>query len=96
MGIEPHFDLCTEMAVLDGVDIYLKPGHGADPYFHLPMPRSTDEWLKVWFFLRNNVNVLLPMFTGSRPIPQPNWWYGIARRDLRRLQPLREVVQQLR
>jgi hypothetical protein len=55
--------------------------------------RSTDGWQKVWFFLRNDANTLLPMFTGSRPILQPNWGYRVARKDLRRLQPMCEVVQ---
>jgi hypothetical protein len=32
------------------------------------------------------------MFMGSRPIPQPNWGYGVAQTDFRRLQPLWEVV----
>jgi hypothetical protein len=47
------------------------------------------------FFLRNNVTVPLLVFTGSRPIPQPKWGYGVAPRDLCRLQPLRDVVQRL-
>jgi hypothetical protein len=55
MGIEPHFDMWNhffhvrllpgsgvEAAVLGGVDIYVKSGHGVDPYFHLSMSRSTD------------------------------------------------------
>jgi hypothetical protein len=32
---------------------------------------------------------------GSRPVPQPNWGYIVAQRDLRMLQPLREFMQQL-
>jgi hypothetical protein len=35
------------------------------------------------------------MFTGSRPIHQPNWGYGVAKRSLYRLQPLCEFIQQL-
>jgi hypothetical protein len=46
-------------------------------------------------FLRNNTEVLLPMFTGFRPIPQPQWGYGVAQRHICRLQPLRDVVRQL-
>jgi hypothetical protein len=33
------------------------------------------------------------MFMGSRPVPQPNLGYSVIHRDLRRLQPLREVIQ---
>jgi hypothetical protein len=32
---------------------------------------------------------------GSRPVPQPKWGYGVTEKDLRRLQPLCDVVQQL-
>jgi hypothetical protein len=38
---------------------------------------------------------LVPVLTGSRPVPQPNWGYDVAQRDLYRLQPLHEIVQQL-
>jgi hypothetical protein len=47
------------------------------------------EWRKVWFFLRNDADMPLPVVTDSRPVPQPKWGY------IRRLQPLRDVVQQL-
>jgi hypothetical protein len=49
----------------------------------------------VWFFLRNDTDALLHVFMGSRPIPQPNWGYGVAQKDLRRLQPLQEVIGKL-
>jgi hypothetical protein len=39
--------------------------------------------------------MLLPVFTGSRPISQPQRGYSVVQRGLRRLQPLREVIQQL-
>jgi hypothetical protein len=57
MRIEPYFDLrnhffcvrlsqglSTKVAVLGGVDIYVKFGHGVDPYIHLPMSNSSDGW----------------------------------------------------
>jgi hypothetical protein len=84
MGIKPHFDLWnhffhvrllqgsgTKVTVLSGVNIYIKFGHGVDPYFHLPMSESTDGWWKVWFFLRNDADALLSLFMGSRPSAQP-------------------------
>jgi hypothetical protein len=57
IGIDPqlvlwnHF-VCTwlllvlgvEAAILGGMDIYVKSGHGVYPYLHLPMSRSTDGW----------------------------------------------------
>jgi hypothetical protein len=85
MRIEPHFDFWNhffrvrllpvsdaEVVVLGGMDIYVKSWHGVDSYFHLPMPSSSDGWRKIWFFFRNDADTPLPMFTGSRPIPQPN------------------------
>jgi hypothetical protein len=62
----------TKAVTLGSVDIFIRSGHGVDPYFHLLMFGPSDGWWKVWFFLRNNTYVLLPMFTGSRPVPQPN------------------------
>jgi hypothetical protein len=47
------------------------------------------EWRKVWFFLRNDADMPLPVVTDSHPVPQPKWGY------FHRLQPLRDVVQQL-
>jgi hypothetical protein len=57
MGIDPHLNLWShffrarllmgsvaEVAVLGGMDIYIKSGHGVDPYFHLPTPVSVDGW----------------------------------------------------
>jgi hypothetical protein len=108
MGIEPHFKpwnyffhICLQqvsgakVAALGSVDIFIRSVHGVDPYFHLLTSSSPDEWQKGWFFLKNDTDAPLPMFTGSRPIPQPNWGYNVAQKDLRRLQLLQEVVQKL-
>jgi hypothetical protein len=85
MGIDPHFDLWNyffhvwlpqgsdvEVAILGGVVIHVKSGHGVDPYFDLPMSESMDGCQKIWFFLRNDATMPLPMFTSNRPVPQPN------------------------
>jgi hypothetical protein len=58
--IEPHFTLWdhffrawflqglgTEVAILGGVDIHIRSGHGVNPYFHLPMSRSLNGWQRV-------------------------------------------------
>jgi hypothetical protein len=68
----------VEMVVLDNVDIFVRFGPGVDPYFHLSMSDPPVGWPNVWLFLRNDTDVPLPMFTGSRPVPQPKWWYGVA------------------
>jgi hypothetical protein len=91
MGTEPHFDLCyyffharlqqgsgTKMAVLGSVDIFVRSGPGVDLYFCLPMFDPPFGWQNVWFFLRNDTDMPLLVFTGSRPVRHPRWWYGVA------------------
>jgi hypothetical protein len=60
------------------VDIFIRSRRRVDPYFHLPRFGPLDGWQKVWFFLRNDTVALLPVFTGSHPIPQHNWGHGVA------------------
>jgi hypothetical protein len=76
--------------------IHAKSGHGVDPYFDLPMPESPNGWQKIWFFFRDDAAMPLPVFTSNHPIPQPNWGYRVAKRDLCKLQPLHKVIQKLR
>jgi hypothetical protein len=45
--------------------------------------------------LRDYVDAPIPAFTGSCPIPHPNWGYSVAQMDLRKLQPLVEAAQGL-
>jgi hypothetical protein len=83
MGIDCHFNLWnyfrmwfpqgsnTEVVVLVGVVLHVKPGHGVDPYIDLPMLESVNRWQKIWFFMRNDATAPLPMFMGNRPVPQP-------------------------
>jgi hypothetical protein len=105
MGIEPHFNPWNyffyawlrqgsdvEMMVLGSVDIYVRSGLEVDPYFLIPMPEPLIRWRRTLFLLRDNVVVLLPAFTGCRPIPHPKWGYNVDQIDIRRLQPLLEAV----
>jgi hypothetical protein len=79
MSIDPHFNLwnyffCAQLqqgsgaeaAILGGVDIYVRSGHGVDPYFQLPVFGPSDGWWKVCFFFRNDADAPLPVFMGSR------------------------------
>jgi hypothetical protein len=108
MGIEPHFNLwnyffCTQLqqgsdeeaTVLGSVDIFVRSRPRVDPYFHLLISNPLVKWQKVWFFMRNEADASLPMFTGSCLVPQPKWGYGVAKKHIHMLQPLRDVVQQL-
>jgi hypothetical protein len=103
LGIDPHFDMLnyifcvylpqvSDMAVvvLGGVVLHVKSRHGIDPYFDLPIPKSVNEWQKIWFSLRNDAATLLPIFMGNCPVPQPNWGHGLAKKDHCKLQPLYE------
>jgi hypothetical protein len=83
----------VDAAVLGGVDIHIKSEHGIDPYIDLPMPESPNGWQKIWFFFRNATTAPLPLFKGNRPIPQPNWGYGVAKKNLCKLHSMHEVVQ---
>jgi hypothetical protein len=83
----------VKVAALSIMDIFIRSGHGVDPYFLLQTSGPLNCWQKVWFFLWNDTDVSLLVFTGSRPVPQPKRGYDVAQRDLSRLQPLCEVVQ---
>jgi hypothetical protein len=91
MEIEPHFDLWNyffrtwlqhgsdaKVAVLGSADIFLQSRPRVDPYFRLPMFDCPVGWWKLWFCFRNDADIPLPVFMGSRPVPQPKWGYGVA------------------
>jgi hypothetical protein len=71
-----------EVVALGSVDIFIRSSYGVDLYFHLQMFGPLDGWQKVCFFLRNDTNVPLPMFMGSRPILQPNWGYDVVQQSV--------------
>jgi hypothetical protein len=77
------------------VDIFVQSGPGIDPYFYFLMSDPLVGWQKVWFFVKNDVDVPLPVLTGSCPIPQLKWGYNVTRGRIRSLQPLGDVVQWL-
>jgi hypothetical protein len=98
MGTEPHFNLWNYFfrvrlrkglgakAVVWGcVDISIQFGQGIFPYFCLSMSNPPAGWQREWFFLRNDVDVSVPTFTGNYTTPQPSWGYGLARRDIHKL-----------
>jgi hypothetical protein len=74
------------------VVIHVKSGQGVDPYFNIPMPKSMKMLWKQWFYLRNDAYAPLPAFIGNRPTLQHNWGYWVAKKDLGKWQPLREVI----
>jgi hypothetical protein len=108
MGIKPHFNLwnyffCVWLrldpdaaAVVWGyTEIHVRSGPGINPYFRLSVFNSSVGWWKEWFFLRNDIEAPNPMVTGKRPAIQPSWRYGVAKKDARKLQPMRDILQSL-
>jgi hypothetical protein len=80
MGIEPHFDLWNylfharlrpgsdmDAVVWGNVDIFVWSRSGVNPYFRFPMSDPLVGWQKVWFFLRNDTDVLPPYSLVSTP-----------------------------
>jgi hypothetical protein len=104
LAIDPDFDLWNyffrvwcphdpkaEQTISGGMPIHVESGHGVEPYPKIPMPRSMKGWRKKWFYLRNYASAVLPMFTGSRPVPLPSCGDGVAMKYLDKLQPLCEA-----
>jgi hypothetical protein len=87
--IDPELDLCkyffhvwrsqdpkAELMISGATVIHVKEGHEVEPYLEISMPRSMKGWRKKWFYLKNDASVLLPAFTGGRPVPLPSWERG--------------------
>jgi hypothetical protein len=81
--------------ISSGAIIHVKSGHGVDPYLEIPMSRSMKGWRKKWFYLKNDDSALLPVFIGGCLVPLTSWGEGVVGKDLSKIQPLREYLQQL-
>jgi hypothetical protein len=82
-------------AALGNVDISVRSRPEVDPYFSILMLDPSVWWRRAWLLLRNDADAPLLMFMAARPIPHPNWEYGVAWADLHRLQPLLEIIRGL-
>jgi hypothetical protein len=98
MEIEPHVNLWNysfhvwlwsdpdaEAAMLGCVDVHVRPGQGADPYFCLSVSNPLVGWWRGWFFLQSNATMPLLEVTGRRFAAQPCWGYGVAKKNLWKL-----------
>jgi hypothetical protein len=107
MGVDPKFNMLKyffrvrhpqgldmELTVLECSCIHVKFGHGVDPYFNILVPILMKGMQKKWFYMRNDASTPLLTLTDSPPIPLPSWGDGVARRDLSKLQPMCEALQQ--
>jgi hypothetical protein len=85
----------AELTIFGGRVIHVKSGHRVDPYLEIPMSTLMKGWQKKCFYLKNDDSVPLPMLTGGHPVLLPSWGEGATRKDLNKIQPLREYLQQL-
>jgi hypothetical protein len=60
------------------------------------MPKLMKGWWKEWFYMKNDDSAPLPAFTGGHPVPLTSRIEGAAEKDLSKIQPLCEYLQQLR
>jgi hypothetical protein len=67
------------------VDILVHSSLEVDPYFSISMLNPPVGWRRAWFLLRNNTDAPIPVFMRGRPVPHPNWDYGVAQADIHRL-----------
>jgi hypothetical protein len=108
LGIDPDLDMwkyflhvChpqdtkAELTTSGGAVIHVMSGHKADPYLEIPMPRSMKGRRKKQFYLKNDDSAPLLAFNGGRPVPWASWGDGAVRKDLNKIQPLCEYLQQL-
>jgi hypothetical protein len=97
LGIDPDLDLLkyffrvrrlqdheAELMTSEGAVIHVKSEHGVDPYLEIPMAKSMKGWWKKWFYPKNDDST--PAFLGR----------GTAGKDLGKIQPMCEYLQQLR
>jgi hypothetical protein len=83
IGIEPPLNLWSHFfwarlrqgldagaASLGSVGISVYSRSGVDSYFSIPQPDPLVEWRKAWFLLKNETDVLLPVFMSGHLIPQ--------------------------
>jgi hypothetical protein len=89
--VQLRLDSDAEAAVLDCANIYVHTRPGIDPYFCLSVSNPLVGWQKEWFFLRNNAVAPLPAVMGRRPVVQPSWGCGVAKKDTHNLQPVCDI-----
>jgi hypothetical protein len=94
LGIEPLFDLWNyffRAQLRSGSDVeaavrgqcgHLGPIRVQSQPVLPPFNVQPSGWVveRMFFFLRNDVDEPLPVFTGNHPIPQLNWGYDVAQR----------------
>jgi hypothetical protein len=92
LHVRLRLDSDAEAMVWGYVEIYVHTRLGINPYFRLSVSKQSIGWRKECFFLRNNAGAPLPAVTGKCSAIQPSWWYMVAKKDTRKLQPMCDVL----
>jgi hypothetical protein len=72
-------------ASLGSADILVRTGPRSNANFSISQPDSPVGWWKAWFLLKKEADAPLLVFTGSCPIPHPDWEHGVTQINLPRL-----------
>jgi hypothetical protein len=72
----------------------LRPGLKAE-WIDTDLPDNTAGWRSEWFFIVDQLPGL-PRHTGHRPVKINEWDLGLSSRDLKELEPVLELVNELK
>jgi hypothetical protein len=59
------------------------------------LPANTAGWKSEWFYIADQV-LGLPRRTGHNPVKINEWDLGLSSRDLKKLEPVLELVSELK
>ena len=79
---------------MGGFALQRKPSAGGSYPAYTPCS-SNRGWHGEWFYIRNPVAALFPVFTGGRPEKQDSWSWGLASRQNKKLEFIRVELQKL-
>jgi hypothetical protein len=72
----------------------LRPGLKAE-WIDTDLPDNTAVWMSEWFYIADQLPGL-PRRTGHRPVKINEWDLGLSSRDLKKLEPVLELVNELK
>ena len=84
----------AEIAPVGGFALHRKPGVGDSYPAYLPCD-SNRGWHGEWFYIRNPMVMLFPVFTGGRPKKQDSWSWGCARKEKKKVEIIEEELWKL-
>jgi hypothetical protein len=72
----------------------LKSGLKAE-WIDTDLPDNTTGWRSEWFYIADQI-LGLPHRTGHKPVKKNEWDLGLPSRDLKELEPVLELVSELK